>query len=267
MKGKLALQNPHLEGDTFTWEGGPFGILLLHGFTATTAEVRPLAKLLHQDGYTVSGPLLPGFGTTPEQANRSSWQDWAAAAYDAYQRLTELCLTVFVGGESMGGLLALYLASQQPEIAGLLLYAPALKSYARFTPLAGLLLSPFIQTVRKKPVSTPTTDARWQGYPVYPLPATAQLFKLARQVRQRLPAIQQPLLVVQGRRDFSVHPSVPDTIARKTRSEIKEIHWMKKSTHCVILDDELEQVTELTLRFLQRVRASRRSCCTRVESD
>jgi alpha-beta hydrolase superfamily lysophospholipase len=162
MKGKHALQNPHLEGDTFIWEGGPFGILLLHGFTATTAEVRPLAKLLHQNGYTVSGPLLPGFGTTPEQANLCRWQDWAAAASDAYQRLTELCLTVFVGGESMGGLLALYLASQQPEIAGLLLYAPALKSYARFTPLAGLLLSPFIQTVRKKPVSTqlPTLAGR-----------------------------------------------------------------------------------------------------------
>jgi hypothetical protein len=65
MNANSALQNPHLEGDSFTWESGPLGILLLHGFTATTAEVRPLAKLLHQDGYTVSGPLLPGFGTTP----------------------------------------------------------------------------------------------------------------------------------------------------------------------------------------------------------
>jgi carboxylesterase len=266
MNANSALQNPHLEGDPFIWEGGPLGILLLHGFTATTAEVRPLAKLLHQDGYTVSGPLLPGFGTTPTEANRCRWQDWARAALDAYQRLTESCLAVFVGGESMGGLLALHLASQRSEIAGLLLYAPALKSYARFTPLAGLLLSPFIKTIHKKPVSTPTTDARWQGYQVYPLPAATQLFKLARLVRQSLPEVDQPLLVVQGRRDFSVHPSVPDIIARKTRSEIKEIHWMEHSTHCVILDDELDQVSHLTLRFLQRVRFARRSCCTRVES-
>jgi carboxylesterase len=267
MNPLAALQNPHLDGGNFTWEGGPVGILLLHGFTATTAEVRPLAELLHQQGYTVSGPLLPGFGTSPEDANRCVWQDWVAAARAAYQQLTESCIVVFVGGESMGGLLALYLASQQPQIAGLLLYAPALKSYARFTPLAGLLLSPFIQTVRKKPVSTPTTDARWQGYQVYPLPAAVQMFKLARLVRRRLPAVQQPLLIVQGRRDFSVHPTVPEIITRQAHSEIKEVHWMEHSTHCVILDDELEQVAELTLQFLDRVRATRRSCCTRSDSD
>jgi carboxylesterase len=256
VKAVAPLQNPHLEGDTFTWVGGDVGILLLHGFTATTAEVRPLAKLLHERAYTVSGPLLPGFGTTPEDANDCRWQDWANAALIAYQELAERCSTVFVGGESMGGLLALYLASQQARIAGLLLYAPALKSYARFTSLAGLLLSPFIRTVRKKPVSTPTTDARWQGYPVYPLPAAAQLFKLARQVRRRLSTIHQPLLVVQGRRDFSVDPAVPEIISRQTQSKMKEIHWMENSTHCVILDNELEQVARLTFRFLERVQTA-----------
>jgi carboxylesterase len=251
------LQNPHLEGSSFTWEGGPTGILLLHGFGATTAEVRPLAQLLHQGGYTVCGPLLPGFGTTPEEANRCRWGDWAAAALSAYQRLAESCQTVFVGGESMGGLLALYLASQQPQIAGLLLYAPAVKTNARFAPLVAQLLSPFIRTVGKNPVSTPTTDARWQGYQVYPLPAAAQMFKLARQVRRRLPAIQQPLLIIQGRRDLSVDPSVPEMIASQSRSRIKEIHWMENSTHCVILDSELEQVAELSLRFVERVLAER----------
>lgn len=100
-----ALQNPHLEGHTFTWEAGPVGVLLLHGFTATTSEVRPLARLLLEGGYTVSGPLLPGFGTTPEEANRVRWGNWVEAASLAYQELAGRCSTVFVGGESMGGLL------------------------------------------------------------------------------------------------------------------------------------------------------------------
>jgi len=256
------LQNPHLEGGAFLWEGGPQGILLLHGFGATTAEVRPLAQLLHKAGYTVSGPLLPGFGTHPDDANQCRWQDWAEAAQSAYQRLTKICLSVFVGGESMGGLLSLYLASQEPQIAGLLLYAPALISYKPINPLGVMLLSPFMRTMRKNPVSTSTTDARWQGYQVYPLPAAAQVFKLARQVRRLLPLVQQPVLVVQGRRDFSVHPSVPGRILRQVRSEIKEAHWMENSTHCVIIDSELDQVADLTLRFLDRVRATRRSART-----
>jgi carboxylesterase len=57
------IQNPGLEGDSFFCEAGPFGILLIHGFTATTAEVRPLARRLLSVGYTISGPLLPGHDT------------------------------------------------------------------------------------------------------------------------------------------------------------------------------------------------------------
>ena len=48
------LVNPELEGDAFFWKGGDKGILLIHGLTATTAEVRPLAKRFHDEGFTVS---------------------------------------------------------------------------------------------------------------------------------------------------------------------------------------------------------------------
>jgi len=34
------LVNPELEGGDFFWQGGADGVLLLHGLTATTAEVR-----------------------------------------------------------------------------------------------------------------------------------------------------------------------------------------------------------------------------------
>ena len=69
------LKNPHMEGDSFLWEAGPVGIVLSHGFTATTTEVRLLAKALHEKGYTVAGPLLPGHGTRYQDMNRCRWQD------------------------------------------------------------------------------------------------------------------------------------------------------------------------------------------------
>ena len=81
------LFNPHLEGDPFFWEGGPTGILLVHGFTATPAEVRLLAKILHERGFTVAGPLLPGHGTKPEDLNRVRWQDWVEEGEKAYRQL------------------------------------------------------------------------------------------------------------------------------------------------------------------------------------
>ena len=41
------MRNPQLEGDDFLWKGNPTGVLLIHGFTATTAEVRLIAEKLH----------------------------------------------------------------------------------------------------------------------------------------------------------------------------------------------------------------------------
>ena len=73
-------QHPELDGSDFYWKGSSVGILLIHGFTATSVEVRGLATHLHQAGYTVAGPLLPGHGTSPEEMNRYSWKDWANAA-------------------------------------------------------------------------------------------------------------------------------------------------------------------------------------------
>lgn len=120
--------NPELEGGSFFWKGGETGVLLLHGLTATTAEVRPLAKRLLTEGYTVSGILLPGHGTTPENLSQTHREDWLKASKEAYNELKRECSSVIVGGESAGALLALHLASEQPEIKGLLLYTPAMAS-------------------------------------------------------------------------------------------------------------------------------------------
>jgi len=76
------LRNSHLDGDAFFWQAGKMGALLIHGFTATTAEVRLLGEYLHARGYTISAPLLPGHGTSPAEMNRCKWQDWTRAVSD-----------------------------------------------------------------------------------------------------------------------------------------------------------------------------------------
>lgn len=248
------IRNPHLEGGPFLWEGGPVGVLLLHGYTATTAEVRLLGRFLHERGDTVAGPLLPGHGTTPLEMNRCRWTDWIAAADEAYQQLTARCDSVFVGGESMGGLLALYLASQHPEIAGVMSYAAAIRlpqSSIRMMLLP--LLALFIPYLEKHLGSPSAADPRWQGYDVNPLQATQQMLKLQSVVQAHLYAIAQPLLIVQGRLDTSVAADAPDFIDRSVASTDKRQHWFEHSTHCVLLDQEWEDVAALTAQFIEDV--------------
>ena len=245
--------NPHLPGEPFFWEGGPVGVLLVHGFTATPAEVRLLGQYLHTRGFTVAGPLLPGHGTTPQDANRTPWQDWVKAVEASYRQLVAHCETVFLGGESTGGLLALYLAAEHPQAAGILAYAPALITAPAYGPYLLPLLSSFIPFLSKSSHPPTLADERWQGYPVYPLRAVGQLYRLQRGVGRRLPLIRQPLLLVQGRLDDTVHPSVPDKVYRAVKSTLKEVHWMANSHHCVLLDGEWEQAAQITLDFIQRV--------------
>ena len=241
--------NPHHDGSPFFWQGGPVGVLLVHGFTATVQEVRLLAKQLRPHGYTIGAPLLPGHYTRPADLNHVRWQEWIQAGEEMYQKLRLQCETVFLGGESAGGLVALYLASQHPEAAGILAYAPALRLNLRPRDLALLrILAPF---VAYRPKGNLDASNNWQGYPVNPLKGVVQLLQLQKEVSNLLPGIHQPVLVVQGRQDTTVHASVPDTIIERIGSIQKECHWMPHSGHCVLLDQELDQVTQLTLNFMQ----------------
>jgi carboxylesterase len=246
------LHNPQVDGQAFFWQAGPVGILLSHGFTATAAEVRPFARLLHELGYTVAGPLLPGHGTSPSDLNSTRWQDWYAA-YDAtYSQLRDCCETVFTGGESMGGCLALQHAIQHPETDGVLLYAPALKLHVTATDRLRLrLMAPFTLAVPKVNLKDATPHP-WQGYPVNPLKGILELLKLQDVIRPKLSQIHQPMLVIHGRLDLSVHPDTPEIIARGVSSELVEVHWLEHTAHTVILDRELDKVLEISLAFIER---------------
>jgi carboxylesterase len=249
-KGNPNLHNPHLDGDPFIWQAGPVGVLLSHGFTATTIEIRPLAEKLHERGYTVSAPLLPGHGTTPEDLNKVRWQDWAAAGQTALDALFATCERVFVAGESMGGLLALTLASQNPKVAGVLLYAPAVAlTLSAMDKLKLHLGAPFITQVPRE--SLDCSD-KWQGYPGLPLKGALQLLKFQAVTVARLADIHQPVLVFQGGLDKTVAPFAGDMILNGVSSSQKERIWLQKSHHPLALDVELDELSARTIAFIEK---------------
>lgn len=238
------IRNPHLPGDDFYWEGNSTGILLIHGLTATTAEVRLLAEKLHAAGYTVSAPLLPGHGTHPDDLNRASWGMWVEKVKQSYQALSRHCHRVFVGGVSMGGILALELARQHPEIAVLFLFAPAIK-------VSGIwrarILWPFIKHFKK-----PGKDSGlpWKGYTVYPVKGVAELHKLQKHVQRNLPSITQPVVIFTGEHDHMIAPDSAQIILEGVQSTVKHHLHMADSGHGILLDRGLDQVAEHVLAFM-----------------
>jgi len=243
--------NPHLNGKSFFWPGnGEIGVLLIHGFTATTVEVQPLARFLHQQGITVAAPLLPGHGTNPFETNRTHWKDWLSSAASTLQSLRHACHHIFIGGESMGGLLALLLARQYPESRGLLLYAPAYHVPGLWrTRWLSLVIQIFPKTYTKDQEEEPYP---WQGYGVVPLRAAAQLLKLQQLARQEAPRVTQPTLIFQGRLDRTIDPAGAESLYRSLGSSQKRLIWLENSRHCVMIDRDFDQVARQTLEFIHQ---------------
>ena len=68
-----------------------------------------------------------------------------------------------------------------------------------------------------------------------------------------LPQIKQPIIIFQGRKDTTVDPVAGEMILRGVSSAIKEHHWMEESTHPILIDVELDAVTDLSLRFAEKI--------------
>jgi carboxylesterase len=238
------MRNDHLDGEDFHWPGNQTGVLLIHGFTATTAEVRLIGEKLHQAGYTVAAPLLPGHGTDPDDLNRSTWQMWLEKVKKFYEMLARECDQVFVVAESMGALLALALNVEHPEIKGLLLFAPAIKVHKLWL---SRLVAPFMKYLAK---SSEDDGLPWKGYNVYPVQASVQMLNLQRYVRQHLSEVTAPTLLFTGEYDTTLTPDAAEIILEGIGSAEKGLIHMSESPHCILLDGELDQAFEDIVNFI-----------------
>jgi carboxylesterase len=239
------IKNPHLPGDDFHWQGSKTGFLLIHGFTATTAEVRLMAEQLHAAGYTVAAPLLPGHGTHPDDMNNATWEMWVQAAKQAYEKLLRDCQQVYILGESMGALLALQVAAQHPEIPAVILFAPAIK--VKWLWLSRLL-SPFIKYLQK---GGEDDGLPWKGYTVDPLKAAVQLLELQKHTQRILEQIQQPLLVFTGEYDTTITPDSAEIILNGVRSQQRKHIHLEESPHCILLDKEVGKAFQDIMAFIK----------------
>ena len=249
------IQNTHLDGADFTLEGKiDCCIVLVHGFTATTIEVRPLGEFLATNGFNIIAPLLPGHNTYPDDLNNRKWNEWTNKVESVTKIALDRYKDVFIGGESMGGLLSCYIASNHPEITGLLLYSPAIR--VKNLELM-YLLQFFKRYIRKPSLYVDDKDIHdvlpWKGYKVNPTKAAVQLLHLQKEVESRLPSIYQPTIIFQGKLDKTIDQTGASIVYTKINSKNKKLIWLDESNHCVLLDKEYSFIFSESLKFIECV--------------
>ncbi|MBV1780448.1 alpha/beta fold hydrolase [Paeniglutamicibacter sp. ABSL32-1] len=231
-------------------------VLVLHGFTAGPAGLLPWARAFAGAGYTVSLPLLPGHGTR--------WQDLAATKHteiiDAVRRehaaLAATHSRVFVAGLSMGGALALHLASTH-AVAGLALVNPGLTLASPLAPFTGVLrhLSPTVAAIAND-IAKPGGDEH--AYDRTPVAGVHELRKLFRDTIRRLPQVTAPVVVFRSDTDHVVPESSLEALRAGLDAGVHlEVNRLTRSLHVATLDYEAEKIFARSIEFFQEVDGNR----------
>jgi carboxylesterase len=231
-------------------DGGRIGVLLSHGFTGSPASMRPWGEDLAARGLTVRVPLLPGHGTTWQQMNHTTWQDWYGHLDRELDALRAECDHVVVAGLSMGGALALRLAEQRPgDVDAVVVVNPAIDSgdpRLRLVPLLQWVV-PSLDAIGgdiKKP------GVEEVAYDRTPLKALASMRRLWRDVRTNLSAIDCPVLFFRSVDDHVVDARSLAAVRDGLRPGLGTFVTLEDSYHVATLDHDAPRIFERSAAFI-----------------
>ena len=245
---------PLLPGaEPFSHDGGPVGVLVVHGFTGSPKSMRPWAEHLAAAGLTVELPRLPGHGTRWEDMAVTRWEDWYAEVDRTLTLLTGSCETVVVMGLSMGASLSLRLAELRPDdVAGLVLVNPAVHSERKdrhLLPVLRHVVKAFPGIVND--IKKPGQDEG--GYPKMPLQCVYSLQQGWTEIKADISKVRAPLLLLHSREDHVVEPSNAAWILANVASEDTTEVWLDNSYHVATLDNDAELIFERSVDFVHRL--------------
>lgn len=220
------------------------GVVLVHGFLASPAEVRAFGDRLASKGHPVLGVRLKGHGTSPHDLRLRSCSDWQSSVARGYEIMALLSQEVLVVGFATGASLALLLAAERPNQ---LAFVAAVSAPVAFK-LASVRYAPLLNRINKlsqwvyvqngiRPYHEADPEHPDIEYRNMPVQALVELRKVADLLLQRLEDVVCPVMIVQGSDDPVVDPSSSEVIKSRIRSSEKNLHTVISERHGILHDD------------------------------
>jgi carboxylesterase len=261
---------------------GDTGVLLVHGITGAPTEMKPLVRKLTASGFTVSCPQLAGHCSTLKDLKRTDWKDWYASVEEGLHQLRRECETVFVSGLSMGALLALKLAANNPDsiqgvatlsatffydgwnvpsfrqrfVLPLAVYSPLrfFMSYHEPSPY-GIKDERLRNMIAAVYAGNGSNMPEKYGYSEFPGVTVYETFRLIREVKRDLAGLIAPLLIVHSTEDDMASLKNATFLASNVSSSQVETFYVDDSYHVLTLDKRKNDVAARVAEFFLRVQA------------
>ncbi|GGE36665.1 carboxylesterase [Pullulanibacillus camelliae] len=234
----------------FTFEAGKRAVLLLHGFTGNSADVRMLGRFLQDRGYTSHAPHYKGHGVPPEELLKTDPEDWWEDVTNGYKHLKNLGYDeIAVAGLSLGGVFSLKVGYTFP-VKGIVPMCTPMSTKTEEKIRQGVI--EYAQEWKQlEGKSKEQIEREMKPFKDAPMKTLAKLSELIEEVRAHIDLIYNPIFVVQGRLDKMIDTNSANIIYETVESEDKQIKWYKQSGHVITLGDEKAQLHQDIYDFLE----------------
>lgn len=236
--------------EPFTFEEGPRAVLLLHGFTGNSADVRMLGRFLQKHGYTSHAPIYRGHGAEPEALLKTNPDEWWEDTLQAYQHLRDLGYKeIAVAGLSLGGALSLKLANCEKVKAVIPMCTPMFFDNEKELTTAFTMFARQYKQFERKDKSQ--IDLELESLMTQSQPMFDGVGGFIEEVSEMVDMIYAPTFVVQASQDKIINTDSANFIYENVETDHKEIKWYENSGHVITTDVERDVLHDDILQFLQ----------------
>ncbi|MHA1167410.1 MAG: alpha/beta hydrolase [Candidatus Hodarchaeales archaeon] len=238
----------HYEGTSGT------GCLLIHGFTASPTEMKPIGNYLKEKtDHEILAIRLTDHGTSPEEMASTKHADWIDDVCRGFDRLAQNNSKIIVIGFSLGALLSVILCSKR-KVTGLLLLCPPFFVQKRLMALAPVLKY-FVKSIAKSPETAEFYKKHGLiSYMEYPLAAVQEFNIITKKAKKVAKEIDVPILGIFSEKDDLVSTErARKFFERNIHANIKELLMLKESKHIITVDSEVDTVLNGILTFIDKI--------------
>ncbi|MEI3612303.1 alpha/beta hydrolase [Pseudogracilibacillus sp. SO30301A] len=239
--------------EPFTFQAGPRAVLLLHGFTGHSADVRMLGRFLEQKGYTTHAPIYRGHGVEPEKLIETTPKEWWEDVQNAYEYLQQLGYEeIAIAGLSMGGVLGLKLAIRKKVKAMIPMCTPMYFDNNRQLTKGFKFFSEQYKQFEKKDEQVIKEEIATL------MNNSTEMFKqigsFIKEVSEEIDMLYVPTMIVQAQKDDMINPASAKYIYDQIATDEKSLKCYKDSGHVITLDKEKDLLHKDIYTFLESLK-------------
>jgi len=217
---------------------------------------------------------LPGHGQLPNKLYKVTGKEWLAEAEEGLATLREKCDQIILMGHSMGTVLGAHLVSQNDDILGMIMLAPASEIPDNRLRLLGLAkyVMPWFYPLWMKSLhplvferlhdfdptldlDDPAVKKRLPEMSKIPTGAVDEMRKMLESGRELWPQLDLPVVIYQGKEDIAIDEATTEALFAKLPNEDKQLFLLEEAGHELMrpFDPTHEQVWPGVYEFVARV--------------